>query len=549
MKKQLAGATVLSVSLTALLGQAVPLLAQAITAPMVVPGTAVAVYRNDTAHTGYTTETLTPPLSLLWRHTATPVANSAGSPVSANGVVYFPSGGHVYAVRASDGQTLWQYPATDEITGTFSGTPALDNGFLYVGSDNTQLYKLSAKTGEQVWTKKVDGAIRSAITVESGIVYFGSADTHCYAANADTGDIVWSFTTNGPVTTAPTIAGSDVIFASADDSVYCVSKSRGTKVWSLELNGDPTTAPPVFASNIVYVGGGDTLYAISARSGETRWSQRLSAEITTQPTVGPGFVAVGTVDGGLFAFTPLGRIKWKRAMSYPITGSPLLAGGIFVVPQQRGAIYALQADTGKTVWQYVVPSSIAKRLARPGDTEVTASPIIVNDTLYILGNDGSLSALRSDAVDVLPPQIKTLSPEPGSAVAEAVYPTVTLSDDGSGIDPSSVSLLLDGKPLSHVIYDPNKGQILVDTSSPDAAGKPTLTMGTHQVVVKAADWRGNAVTRTWGFTVNSEADNGGNGNGGRFGGFGGGGGQYGGGGGQYGGGGGQYGGGGGFPPQ
>ena len=102
-------------------------------------------------------------------------------------------------------------------TETFSGTPTLDKGFLYIGSDSGQLYKINAKTGEQVWSKKVEGAIRGAVTVENGVVYFGSADTHCYAASADTGDILWSYATNGPVTTAPVVAGDSIVFASADE--------------------------------------------------------------------------------------------------------------------------------------------------------------------------------------------------------------------------------------------------------------------------------------------------------------------------------------------
>ena len=477
-------------------------------APVAAAPTAgqVAFFRNDTAHTGYQEDALPTPLSLLWRHTTEPAPSGHASPLYADGVAYFGAGKHVYALHAADGRALWQFPSADadsDTVETFSGTPTLDNGSLYMGSDSGNLYKLDMKTGQSVWSKKVEGAIRGAVTVEGGVVYFGSADTHCYAVSADTGDSLWSFATNGPVTTAPVVAGDSIYFASADDSIYCLAKATGRKAWSEEMTGDPTNSPPVYSNGTLFVGAGSTFYAFSARSGVTRWSQELPAEITTWPTVGPGFVAVGTVEGGIYAFNPQGRLKWRKVMKYPVVGVPLLAGGVFLVPSERGVLYALQADTGKTLWNYHVPASVAKQQARDQYTQVTSAPIYVDGTLFVLSNDGSLSALRPDTLSVLPPQVTALTPLPASTISTAVYPSATLQDEGSGIDPASVSLLLDGRPLPHVIYDPTTGEVTVDTSAADS--KPTLTDDTHQVVVKATDWRGNAVSQTWGFVMDSKA--------------------------------------------
>ena len=189
------------------------------------------------------------------------------------------------------------------------------------------------------------------------------------------------------------------------------------------------------------MGAGSTLYAFSARSGEPRWSQELPAEVTCWPTVGPGFVAIGTVEGGVYAFTPQGRLRWRKTMHYPVVGVPLLAGDVFLVPGQRGVLYALQAGTGRTLWNYTVPASVTKHEARAGYTQITSSPIFVDGTLYILSNDGSLSALRADALSTLPPKADTLTPTPGSTISKAAYPSATIKDEGSGIDPASVSLL------------------------------------------------------------------------------------------------------------
>ena len=69
-------------------------------------------------------------------------------------------------------------------------------------------------------------------------------------------------------------------------------------------------------------------------------------------------------------------------------------------------------------------------------------------------------------------------------------------DLGSGIDPTTVTLKLDGQTDKRSPY--HAGQSAVYSIPPGDA----LSEGLHQVTVTATDWRGNATTQTWSFTVN-----------------------------------------------
>jgi outer membrane protein assembly factor BamB len=274
-------------------------------------------YRYDTGHTGYTADTVAPPLALLWRHTTEPAVGSTASPVTAGNIVYFAAGAHVYAVRTTDGATVWQYPATSDATLVFNGTPAVSDGAVFVGSTGGTLYKLDAKTGNLLASQDAGGAVRGAPTVENGVVYFGSSNSHCYAASADTLGILWDFTAEGAVPTSPCIAGDDVIFASADGSVTCLAKQSGRKQWALEFNGDPTSSPPVYADGTLYVAAAETLYAIDAHDGATQWKQTLSGAATTTPTVWPSGIGIGTLDGTLSVYTRDGRLRWRDGLGTP----------------------------------------------------------------------------------------------------------------------------------------------------------------------------------------------------------------------------------------
>lgn len=463
-------------------------------------------FRGDSGHTGYTADPMPTPLSVLWRHTTQEARGNLSSPIAANGVVYFGSGPRIYAINASDGTQKWQFPAGSTASAAFGTTPTLADGFLYFGGDDARLYKVNAATGAQVWSKKVDGPVRSSPVVQDGIVYFGSADSHLYALRAETGTQVYAFAAGGSITTAPIVSDGQVIFACSDNLIYCINAATAKLSWTSRLASDPSIAPPVLANGLVFTGAGDTLYALNQRSGTVRWSTRLPSELSDAPTVNGDKVYVATEDRKVYALsTTRGQLRWKATLAYP-TGAPaLLAGTTLLLPSQQGVVHGFDAQTGALKWQYVVQASGTATQPLYSSTNVNAAPVWADKTLYILSDDGTLSAFRAGAVDTVPPQIAQLSPAPASVVAGVRVPySASLVDIGTGINPSTVSLSVDSSPVGLAKYDPSRNALYVDLSRDTRgdANRP-LPDGTHQILLKAQDWRGNAVSRTWAFTVDN----------------------------------------------
>lgn len=464
-----------------------------------------AVYRNDIGHSGYTPDTLPTPMTLLWRHTTVAAPGSTASPASAGGLVYFGSGPRVYALNAADGSLAWQFPASEDATDKFASTPTLADGFLYIGCDNSQVYKLDAKTGKQVWAKKVGGAVRSSPVVDGGLVYFGCADQNGYALSTDTGQTAWSSPTQGSITASPTVFNGQALFASSDNSLYSFNATSGKREWSERLPSDPSASPPIFGGSSLYVGSGDTLYALQERGGRVRWSQRLSGELSTPPTYGGGSVYVATEDRAVYAFNDRGRLRWSKSLDYPSNAAPLLAGSVLLIPTQHGILYALDAQTGALKWEYVVQPAGTATQPKTSYTDVDSAPVWAGKTLYVLSDDGTLSAFRSGAVDKVAPQATNLLPSPGSVIPGNRIPYgATLVDMGSGINPASVSLQVDQTPIALAKYDPSKNGVVIDLSQ-DTRGDVNRSLGdgAHQVTLKAQDWRGNALAKTWAFVVDN----------------------------------------------
>ena len=442
--------------LPAVVVAALALLQAPVTAQDATPVSSTGIYRGDNGHSGYTLETLPTPLSLLWRHTTVAARANAASPAFANGLVYFGSGPNIYALNTVDGSLAWSFPTT----GKFAASPTVVDGFLYAGNDNAQVYKLDARTGKQIWVKKVGGVVRSSPVVDGGLVYFGSADQNGYAVSADTGQTVWTAQTNGSITASPILFHGQVVFASSDNSLYGYNAATGKLAWSERLPSDPTASPPIFGDGALYVGSGDTLYSLSERGGVARWKQRLDSLLSSPPTYGNGNVYVATQERAVYCLNDRGRVVWSKTLDYPSNAAALLAGAILLVPTQHGTLYALDTRTGDLKWEYVVQPGARQDQARGEFTDVDSAPLWAGKTLFVLSDDGTLSAFRSDAVDKVGPQAANLSPAPGTVIAGTKIPYgATLVDLGSGINPATVSLQVDQAPISLAKYDPTRNLV------------------------------------------------------------------------------------------
>ena len=464
-------------------------------------------YRGNVGHTGVADEKLTAPLSVLWRHTTAYAKNNPASPVYGASTVYFPSGAAFYALNSSDGTMKWQYPADGKSRTFFATTPAFLSGFLYVTDDNGQAYKLDAATGKAVWTAKLEGTIRSAPIISNGVVYFGSGNSHGYALSADTGQVIWDTPMGGPITTSPTITGGLVVFTSSDGNVYSLNARTGKKGWAVPFAADPSLVPPVYDGTTLYVAAGNTLYGLDPNNGGRRSSVKLPTDVLIPPTVSADSVYVITQSNVLYALTLAGRERWRVTLDAAETAPPVLAGNLLLVATQPGVLSGYEAGGGKLVWRYVVQASATDSQPKYPSTTVYAAPIVAAGTLYVVSDDGSLTAFRSDAPGNIGPQFTQLVPEAGATVrGEGLTYGAFVVAEGSGINPASVSLKVDDEADAKAIYHAGQNAVYDTPTTP-------LKEGEHNITLRAADWRGNVTSKTWSFTVSDQGGRGGAGEG------------------------------------
>ncbi len=491
--------------------------------------------RGDTQRTGVAAEAIKPPLAVQWRFTGGVQGNNLTSPVIVGNNVYYTTrvsaqqGGVLYALDARTGARKWAFPNDPNgVPGGsyFTTTATYDKGRLYIGSSGGALYILDAETGKEVGGPfQLGRRIESAPVVDNGTLYFGCNNGMFYALDAETGERRWTrpdsrnrrtvgyaYAAGEGVSSAPLLAGDMMLFQTSDNQIHGIKQATGTFRWKTRL---PYTFLPngmTFAGSSLFLATGPALYSVLPNSGAIRWYRTLPNDILAAPVVADGISYVGckdaATDGGLlFAMRDNGREQWKTPAKIPFapSGAPVVSGDVIYVPGQRGTVMAVDKTEGKLLWTYRLQPATNRANVNPGtETAIVAPLALSGGTLYALSSDGSLTAFRADAPDSTGPVFTEHYPKPGNALngKPPFVAAVKISDDGSGLNPTTITAALDGKEVP-ALYDFKRSLVYYATQSTGRLVDPPLAEGRHEFTVRAKDWRGNETVETWSFVVDN----------------------------------------------
>jgi outer membrane protein assembly factor BamB len=248
------------------------------------------------------------------------------------------------------------------------------------------------RVAQPVWTFKTDGAIWSSPVADEGSVYFGSNDGNIYALKADNGKRLWEAKTGGWVMGRPTIAGEYLYVLSDDGFLYKLEKKTGKTVWKFDTHGggvkrdmppnasalDCLGAAATVVGDTIYIGSADkNFYAVDAKTGREMWHFETKDIIRSTPAVVNGAVFFGSNDHNVYALdAKTGTLKWKVDTIREVVSSPLVVDGTVYIGSRSSNLYALDAATGQVKWKFFYWTSF-----------VDSSTVIRDGILYVGSSD------------------------------------------------------------------------------------------------------------------------------------------------------------------
>jgi len=333
-----------------------------------------------------------------------------GAPVVADGKIFaMDADAHVAALDEKTGRSLWRIDTVPEHErgGATGGGVSYADGRLYAATGYAEVIALDPANGSVLWRKRVAGPVRGAPTVSGGRVLVLTLDNQLVALSTSDGTVQWSH--QGILETAgllgaasPAATGTLVVAPYSSGELIGLRPENGRVAWqeslanirrsgALSSLADIRGLPVVDRGTVYAIGHSGRMVAIDERIGNRVWEAEIGGVQT--PWLAGDYLYVVTNDAELVAVTrQAGRARWVATLDRyedpkdktgPIVwAGPVLAGGRLWVAGSNGKLLGLSPKDG------------AVEVVRSLPAAAYLPPVVANNTLYVLCDNGTLAAFR-----------------------------------------------------------------------------------------------------------------------------------------------------------
>ncbi len=329
--------------------------------------------------------------------------------VAAGRVYTMDAHARISAFNARTGDLIWRVGLArrGEDLGEVGGGMAIGEGRLIVATAYGDIYAMELATGRYYWQEKVNGPLRGAPTIANGRIFILASENRLIALDIEDGNELWVH--QGIIEAAeligapaPSSSGPFVLAPYSSGELYALRADTGQALWSDQLGrarrvtplgsiNDLDAQPVIDGDRIYAISHGGYLAAYDLRQGNRLWDQDMAGSET--PWLAGDFlflvtneaelVALSTRDGGIRWVTQMpkftnvednrGRITWV---------GPVLAGDRLLLAGSDGTIWSMSPYDGSALGRI--------KFSAP----VSVAPVVANQTLYIITDDGDLVAYR-----------------------------------------------------------------------------------------------------------------------------------------------------------
>lgn len=230
------------------------------------------------------------------------------------------------------------------------------------------------------WKTYVGGESYASPVVAGNSVFVATKGGSVVALRLVDGDELWRVDVGDYIARSTPAFGMDTLFVAAGYDLLAIDAKNGVRRWSVPLR---------FAGSCSPVLVGDTLYvstqeghvsAFAAASGEELWHYRNDNLLFGSPAVFNDLVLIADESGQVTALDrSSGRERWQRDVGEEVFATPAISGGVAFVVTKEPALIALDVESGREMWRKPIGG--------------VSSPAIVDQTLYLGGDDQSLRAI------------------------------------------------------------------------------------------------------------------------------------------------------------
>ncbi|OGM27878.1 hypothetical protein A2627_01965 [Candidatus Woesebacteria bacterium RIFCSPHIGHO2_01_FULL_39_28] len=233
-------------------------------------------FQHDVKRTGYNPQDLSAPFTQKWARDLGGAVAERVQPVISGGILVIGDiNGKVFGLNETTGVIVWTFQTGAAV----SYSAAIDQGKVFVSSQDGYLYALNLSNGAKLWQAKVGNKpVGGAPVIYNNVIYIGGKDGYFYAFNATDGTQRWKFDSaiSNPITVRSPIIGNaslspikNRLFFSAENVVAYSLDLNGSLIWAKQMYGESTyeTWPVVSETNNVVMFQTKSVYSFHSSLG------------------------------------------------------------------------------------------------------------------------------------------------------------------------------------------------------------------------------------------------------------------------------------------
>lgn len=354
---------------------------------------------------------------------------SPPAPIVVDDTVYYGgTDARIQAFDAETGDRLWR---SEETAGDFYASVGHVDGTVYGGSEDSQTVAVDPGSGDVEWRNAYEPPYRpctesrdsncgedelrqrevlTSPCVVDGLVVVGT-ESGLRAYDAAEGDAVWTYPSDIPETYPGD--GDWPAFqalAAADDGTLVTTRggrdAESIEFLSLSPSGPEATTLGTVSTDIEdvpeqVVSDRATATGVLVANESAFFSVRTHVAILGER----GSTIAGTATKHFVERYDLGsgERQFRSEVGGGAAHCALSGRRLFVANGATGKVYCLDAGSGETLWTQETATAVGTVRNR-GDFEIPdvrhGSPLVVDDTVYVGGLDGSVYALDAETGDV-----------------------------------------------------------------------------------------------------------------------------------------------------
>ncbi|MGH1455977.1 MAG: PQQ-binding-like beta-propeller repeat protein [Alphaproteobacteria bacterium] len=314
------------------------------------------------------------------------------------------------AFETSRGKKLWSLDVSkdNEDDDVISGGISYAHNTIFITNGYDEVLAVSPESKEILWRKRLPAPSRAAPTVIGGRVFVSTIDSRLVTFGAADGKNLWEYVGIGEMAgllgaASPAADNTIVVPVFSSGEITALRVENGSVAWSdnlanvsrlgggLESLSDIKAMPVINKGLVLAISYSGKMVTIDQTTGARVWQRDIagsqmpwvSGNLVFVLATNNELVALSLIDGRIFWVKQLPKFEDEKDRDDPIRwNGPVMANGNLLLAGSNGQMIEVNAHNGE----------IIRTIKTKANVQI--APVIANGTLYLLSDDGTLSAYQ-----------------------------------------------------------------------------------------------------------------------------------------------------------